>query len=75
MKPICSINEEILWSPSRRVILSITSRAKARVTAPPALEARREEDRYLTLVDAAERISDAVEAERPGTAIRGIVED
>ncbi len=45
------------------------------MAASPAIEARREEDRYLTLVDAAERISNVVEAERPITTIRGIVEN
>ncbi len=47
------------------------------MAAPPALEARREEDedgRHI-LVDAAERIAEAVEAKRPGTAITGVVED
>ena len=45
------------------------------MAAPPAHEARHEEDRYLTLVDAAARTADIVEAEKPGTAIRGVVED
>ncbi len=47
------------------------------MAASPALEARHEEDedgRHI-LVDAAERISNVVEAERPITTIRGIVEN
>ena len=45
------------------------------MAAPPAHEARREEDGRHILVDAAERTADAIEAEKPKAAITGVVED